>query len=39
MTREQAEAAIPVEALRLNDGSHGLPKNPRFIRKEFHAKE
>lgn len=28
----------PLKSIKLNDGSHGLPKNPRFIRDErFHA--
>jgi len=29
-----AAVTIPLASLRLNDGTHGLPKNPRFIRDE-----
>lgn len=34
MTKMKTKQTVPIASLKLNDGSHGLPKNPRFIRDE-----
>jgi len=33
-TKPKSDKPVPLASIHLNDGSHGLPKNPRFIRDE-----